>query len=76
MLFYFLRGSKWERLRREVVKRPRSKGGKGLPDVYLFLGSCYTALHLTLATSLVNNKTQDLARFWLGSYLRTRADPS
>uniref|UniRef100_A0A8C7IU91 Reverse transcriptase domain-containing protein n=1 Tax=Oncorhynchus kisutch TaxID=8019 RepID=A0A8C7IU91_ONCKI len=71
MLFYFLWGGKWERLRREVVKRPRSKGGKGLPDLYLFLGSRYTALHLTLATSPVNNKTQALARFWLGSYLRT-----
>ncbi|XP_055770772.1 uncharacterized protein LOC129846978 [Salvelinus fontinalis] len=71
MLFYFLWGSKWERLRREVVKRPRSKGGKGLPDLYLFLGSRYTALHLTLATSPANNKTQALARFWLGSYLRT-----
>ena len=28
-------------------------------------------LHLTLATSPVNNKTQALARFCLGSYLRT-----
>ncbi|XP_045569119.1 uncharacterized protein [Salmo salar] len=71
MLFYFLWGSKWERLRREVVKRPRSKGGKGLPDLYLFLGSRYTALHLTLATSPATNKTQALARFWLGSYLRS-----
>ncbi|XP_031671812.1 uncharacterized protein LOC109882153 [Oncorhynchus kisutch] len=70
-LFYFLWGGKWERLRREVVKRPMSKGGEGLPDLYLFLGSRYTALHLTLATSPVNNKTQALARFWLGSYLRT-----
>ncbi|XP_071235264.1 uncharacterized protein [Salvelinus alpinus] len=71
MLFYFLWGSKWERLKREVVKRPRSKGEKGLPDLYLFLGSCYTALHLTLAISPVNNKTQSLTQFWLGSYLRT-----
>jgi hypothetical protein len=30
MLFYFLWGGKWERLRREVVKRPRSKGGERL----------------------------------------------
>ena len=36
---------------REVVKKPRSKGGKGLPNLYLFLGNHYTALHLTLATS-------------------------
>ena len=56
---------------REVVKKPRSKGGKGLPDLYLFLGSRYTALHLTLATSPVNHKTQALAQFWLGSYIRT-----
>lgn len=54
-----------------MVKRPRSKGGKGLPDLYLFLGSRYTALHLTLATSPATNKTQALARFWLGSYLRS-----
>jgi hypothetical protein len=47
------------------------QGGKGLPDLYLFLGSRYTALHLTLATSPVNNKTQALAQFWLGSYLGT-----
>ncbi|XP_052365534.1 uncharacterized protein LOC127924897 [Oncorhynchus keta] len=50
---------------------PGPRGGKGLPDLYLFLGSRYTALHLTIATSPVNNKTQALARFWLGSYLRT-----
>ncbi|KAJ8002497.1 hypothetical protein DPEC_G00159520 [Dallia pectoralis] len=64
-------GSKWERLRREVVKRSKAKGGKGLPDLYLFLGSRYTDLYMTLATSPASNsKTGALVRFWLGSYLR------
>jgi hypothetical protein len=47
MQFYFLWGSKWERLRGRWSRGPDPRGGEGLPDLYLFLGSRYTALHLT-----------------------------
>ena len=71
MVFYFIWGSKWERLKREVVKKAPRNGGKGLPDFKVFLGSRYTALHLALATTPSgNHKTAALARFWMGSYLR------
>ncbi|XP_070771031.1 LOW QUALITY PROTEIN: uncharacterized protein [Enoplosus armatus] len=70
-IFYFLWGSKWERLRRYVMKKPKEKGGKGVPDLYLFLGSRYTALHITTATAPSRNpKTTAMTRFWMGSYLR------
>lgn len=71
-LFYFLWGSKWERLSRGVMRKPKSKGGKGVPDLLLFLGSRYATLHLTYATAPSrDNKTAAMARFWMGSYLRT-----
>lgn len=70
-IFYFLWGSKWERLRRCVMKRPKDKGGKGVPDLFLFLGSRYTAEHITQATDpLRNPKTTGMTRFWMGFYLR------
>lgn len=70
-IFYFLWGSKWERLRREIMKKPKEKGGKGVPDLYLFLGSRYTTLHLKIATDPSGNpKTKAMTRFWMGSYLR------
>ena len=70
-IFYFLWGSKWERLRRDVMKRPKNKGGKEVPDLYLFLGSRYTTLHITQATDPSGNpKTTAMARFWMGYYLR------
>ena len=70
-IFYFLWGSKWEPLRRDVMKKPREKGGKGVPDLYLFLGSIYTSLHLKIATIPDGNpKTTAMTRFWMGSYLR------
>lgn len=70
-IFYFLWGSKWERLRRETMKKPKEKGGKGVPDLHLFLGSRYTALHITTATAPSGNpKTAAMTRFWMGSYLR------
>lgn len=70
-IFYFLWGSKWEKLRRDVMKRPKEKGGKGVPDLYLFLGSRYTALHIKHATEPSGNlKTTAMIRFWMGSYLR------
>ncbi|XP_042609848.1 uncharacterized protein LOC122142963 [Cyprinus carpio] len=71
-VFYFLWGSKWERLKREVVKRRPENGGKGLPDPHLFLGSRFTSLHIRYAvTPSSENKTAAMTRFWMGSYLRT-----
>lgn len=71
-VFYFLWGSKWERLKREVVKKRPENGGKGLPDPHLFLGSRFTALHIKYAVTPSNdNKTAAMTRFWMGSYLRT-----
>ncbi|XP_061683673.1 uncharacterized protein LOC133504940 [Syngnathoides biaculeatus] len=70
-IFYFLWGSKWERLRREVVKKTKEKGGKGVPDFQIFLGSRYTSLHLRSALGPSSiPKCQAMARFWMGSYLR------
>ncbi|XP_041946294.1 uncharacterized protein LOC121707630 [Alosa sapidissima] len=64
-------GSKWERLRREVLKKRPENGGKGLPDPHLFLGAHFTALHIRYATAPSgDSKTTALARFWMGSYLR------
>lgn len=72
-IFYFLWGSKWERVKREVMKRPKEKGGKGVPDLYLFLGSLYTTLHFKAATAPSRNpKTAAMTRFWMGTYLRKR----
>ncbi|XP_052397071.1 uncharacterized protein LOC127944814 isoform X19 [Carassius gibelio] len=71
-VFYFLWGSKWERLKRETIKKRPENGGKGLPDPHLFLGSRFTALHISYATTpSTENKTAAMARFWMGSYLRT-----
>ncbi|XP_042275457.1 uncharacterized protein LOC121902267 [Thunnus maccoyii] len=53
------------------MKKPKEKGGKGVPDLYLFLGSRYTTLHLKIATDPSGNpKTKAMTRFWMGSYLR------
>lgn len=71
-IFYFLWGSKWERLRREIMKKTKEKGGKGVPDLHLFLGSRYTTLHIKYATAPSrDHKTTAMTRFWMGSYLRT-----
>ena len=70
-IFYFVWGSKWERLRREVMKKPNEKGGKGVPDLFLFLGSLYTTLHIRYATAPSSkHKTTAMTRYWMGSYLR------
>ncbi|XP_032410227.1 uncharacterized protein LOC116714035 [Xiphophorus hellerii] len=51
--------------------KPKEKGGKGVPVLYLFLGSHYTSTHLKQAMNLSsNNKTNTMTRFWCGSYLR------
>ncbi|KAG1928987.1 hypothetical protein F2P79_023209 [Pimephales promelas] len=71
-VFYFLWGSKWERLKREVVKKKKENGGKGLPDPHLFLGSRFAALHIQYAlTPSREHKTAAMTRFWMGSYLRS-----
>ena len=70
-VFYFLWGSKWERLKRTEMTKTKEKGGKGVPDLHLFLGSRYTALHIKLAMGPSReNKTTAMARFWMGSYLK------
>nr|XP_055049514.1 uncharacterized protein LOC129435009 [Misgurnus anguillicaudatus] len=69
-VFYFLWGSRWERIKRETVKKRKENGGKGHPDLGLFLGSNFTALHLKYATSPSSDKTAALVKFWMGSYLR------
>ena len=70
-IFYFVWGSKWERLRREVMKKPKEKGDKGVPDLVLFLGSLYTTLHIRYATAPSSkHKTTVMTRYWMGSYLR------
>ncbi len=72
-VFYFLWRSKWERLKREVVKKRPENGAKGLPDPHLFLGSRFTALHIKYAvTPSKDNKTAVMTRFWMGSYLRSQ----
>lgn len=69
-VFYFLWGSKWERLKRDEMKKTREKGGKGVPDFYLFLASKYSAIHISAATKEHRNpKTTAFTKFWMGSYL-------
>ncbi|XP_014834204.1 PREDICTED: uncharacterized protein LOC106911886 [Poecilia mexicana] len=70
-IFYFIWNSKWERLKREIMTKPKEKGGKGVPDLYLFLGSLYISTHFKQAMDIFNNpKTNSMNRFWFGSYLR------
>ncbi|XP_027874178.1 uncharacterized protein LOC114145046 [Xiphophorus couchianus] len=70
-IFYFIWNSKWERIKREIMYKPKEKGVKGVPDLHLFLGSHYTSTHLKQAMNLSsNNKTNKMTRFWCGSYLR------
>lgn len=71
-IFHFLWGSGWERLRREEMKRATRNGGKGVPDMNLFLGAKYTALHIKYATSVSSHKTVALARYGMGSFLRAK----
>ncbi len=71
-MFYFLWGSKWERLKRGIMKKAPKNGGKGVPDPYLFLGAKYTALHIKYALGPPRqDKTSAMARFWMGSFLRS-----
>ncbi|XP_033998587.1 uncharacterized protein LOC117492420 [Trematomus bernacchii] len=70
-IFYFLWGSKWERITRKEMKKSKQKGGKGVPDLHLFLGSRYAALHIYAATAPSKNpKTAAMTRFWMGTFLR------
>lgn len=51
----------------------KENGGKGVPDLYLFVGSLYTSSHMRQATARSSNsKTQAWVRFWMGSYLRQK----
>ena len=70
-IFYFLWNSKWEKLKREVMKKTKQKGGKGVPDLKLFLGTRYSALHIKIAmTSISQNKSTKMTQYWMGSYLK------
>ncbi|XP_065807714.1 uncharacterized protein [Labrus bergylta] len=70
-IFYFLWGSKSERLRRDTMRETKEKGGKGVPDLFLILGARYATIGLAAATAPSGNpKTAAMARFWMGSYLR------
>lgn len=54
------------------MKKAPQNGGKGVPDLYLFLGAFYTAQHMKYAlTPSKQEKTAAMARFWMGSFLRT-----
>ena len=55
------------------MKKPKEKGGKAVPDLHLTLGSTFCTTHMALCTSPSRNpKSQALAQFWMGSYLRSR----
>lgn len=69
-LFQFFWGSKWERLRREIVGKGKLKGGKGLPDIFMFLMIKYVCLHFDMCVNGVC-KGAFFVRFFLGSYLRS-----
>ena len=67
-IFYVSWNSKWERLRREVLKKPKVKGGKAVPDLYLFLGSLFTAVQLKCEINPFKNPAATaMSRFWMGS---------
>ncbi len=54
------------------MKKRKENGGKGLPDLQLFLGSRFTTQHIKYATSPSrDNRTVAMTRFWMGFYLRT-----
>nr|BAD04856.1 reverse transcriptase [Takifugu rubripes] len=70
-IFYFLWGSKMEKLKRAIMKKTKEKGGKDVPDLHLFLGARFTAIHVGIVTAPSKNpKTAAMARFWMGTYLR------
>ena len=53
------------------MKKTKEKGGKAVPDLHLFLGSRYAAIHIKLAMAPSReNNTTAMARFWIGSYLK------
>lgn len=71
VIFYFLWGFKWERLRRDVMKKLKEKGGKGVSDLYLFLGSRYFVLYIIIIIVLFRNfKIIVMICFWMGFYFR------
>ncbi|CAJ1057812.1 uncharacterized protein LOC122886585 [Xyrichtys novacula] len=53
------------------MKKNKEKGGKGVPDLGLFLKSRYASLAIRAAMAPSRNpKTAALTRFWMGSYLQ------
>lgn len=70
-IFYFLWNTKWERLKRSDMKKDKENGGKGVPDIYVTLGSYYVATHLKILTQQEGyDKTRALTYYELGMYLR------
>ena len=69
MVFRFLVGSGWERVRREWLKRDQGKGGRGVPDFHRFIMCKFVALHVSMCVSS-STKAACLSRFFMGGYLR------
>ena len=69
IIFHFLWGTKWERLRRVVLKRRPEKGGKGVLDFYSVLWCHFVALHVSLCLSL-SCKASFFVKYFIGFYLR------
>ena len=72
-MFRFLWGSQQERVKREIMYRPKEKGGKAVPE----LGTKLEALFLTpIVNSVLMDNATNLwsyfARFWVGRTIATR----
>ena len=70
LVFYFLWGTRWERLTRAVMKKRQEKGGKGVVDFYLVLWCHSVALQVSLCLSM-SCKASFFVRFFMGAFLRS-----
>ncbi|TWW61351.1 hypothetical protein D4764_05G0014410 [Takifugu flavidus] len=62
-LSFFLGVSKWEKLKRDCMRKPKERG-KAVPDLHLFLGGRFTAIHMGIVTAPSKNpKTAAMAHF-------------
>ncbi|XP_054603556.1 uncharacterized protein [Nothobranchius furzeri] len=53
------------------MKKPKGKGGMGVPDLYLCLGAHYTCTHMRqVMTEQGGVKTRAMSYYCMGSYLR------